>query len=84
MSFAFRESGETTLGIDPTGIPARIDTPDQMVSAMRLLQEDLTYEADRIQTGDVGTSRLGHLATEVETFAQALRRFGWLAARELP
>ncbi|MEV5539935.1 hypothetical protein AB0L13_24075 [Saccharopolyspora shandongensis] len=63
------------------GIPARIDTPGQMVSAMRLLQGDLVCEAEQIARGAVDTGSLGCLAAETERFAHALRRFGWLAAQ---
>lgn len=62
-------------------IPARIDTPREMVSAMLVLQQDLVDEASRIPAGDVDTARLGRLAGEAERFASALRRFGWLAAQ---
>ncbi|MEU5851899.1 hypothetical protein [Saccharopolyspora shandongensis] len=63
------------------GIPARIDTPGQMVSAMRLLQGDLACEAEQISPGAVDTGSLGCLAAETERFARALHRFGWLAAQ---
>ncbi len=63
------------------GIPARIDTPGQMVSAIRLLQGDLACEAEQISLGDVDTASLGCLAVETERFARALHRFGWLAAQ---
>ncbi|MEV0704314.1 hypothetical protein AB0I53_41245 [Saccharopolyspora sp. NPDC050389] len=63
------------------GIPVRIDTPGQMVLAMRLLQGDLAGEAEQIALGAVDTGSLGCLAAETERFARALRRFGWLAAQ---
>ncbi|MGP4019786.1 hypothetical protein [Saccharopolyspora sp. 5N708] len=62
-------------------IPARIDTPREMASAMQVLQQDLADEAHRIPTGDVDTARLGRLAADTERLASALRRFGWLATR---
>ncbi|MEV0050658.1 hypothetical protein AB0H34_09225 [Saccharopolyspora shandongensis] len=52
-----------------------------MASAMLVLRQDLADEARRIPTGDVDTARLSRLAREVECFASALRRFGWMAAR---
>ncbi|MGW3471486.1 hypothetical protein ACWDKQ_24200 [Saccharopolyspora sp. NPDC000995] len=61
--------------------PGAIDTPGQMVFAMRLLQGDLACEAEQISLGDVDTASLGCLAVETERFARALRRFGWLAAQ---
>lgn len=62
-------------------IPARIDTPREMASAMLVLHQDLADEASRIPAGDVDTERLGRLAADTERFASALRRFGWLAAQ---
>ncbi|MGW5646615.1 hypothetical protein ACWEV3_07250 [Saccharopolyspora sp. NPDC003752] len=62
-------------------IPARIDTPREMASAMLVLQQDLADEARRIPAGEVDTARLSRLAADTERFASALRRFGWLAAR---
>ncbi|MCI2420732.1 hypothetical protein MOQ72_25110 [Saccharopolyspora sp. K220] len=62
-------------------IPARIDTPREMASAMQVLQQDLVDEASRIPAGDVDPARLGRLAADTERFASALRRFGWLATR---
>jgi hypothetical protein len=78
VSFAFRKSDGEAL----SEIPARIDTPDQMVSAMRLLQRDLDCEAEQLSLDDVDTERLGQLASETEQLARALRRFGWLATRQ--
>ncbi|MGI8306629.1 hypothetical protein [Saccharopolyspora hattusasensis] len=40
-------------------IPARIDTPREMASAMLVLQQDLADEANRIPAGEVDTARLG-------------------------
>ncbi|MBB5157728.1 hypothetical protein BJ970_005262 [Saccharopolyspora phatthalungensis] len=62
-------------------VPARIDTPREMASAMLVLQQDLADEARRIPAGDVDTARLRRLAADTERFASALRRFGWLASR---
>ncbi|MEU5851081.1 hypothetical protein [Saccharopolyspora shandongensis] len=62
-------------------IPARIDTPREMASAMLVLQQDLADEATRIPSGEVDTARLARLARETERFANALRRFNWLATQ---
>lgn len=62
-------------------IPARIDTPPEMASAMLVLHQDLADEESRIRAGEIDTGSLGRLAAETERFATALRRFGWLAAR---
>ncbi|MGP4016563.1 hypothetical protein [Saccharopolyspora sp. 5N708] len=80
VSFAFRGSEREVLP-DAAEIPARIDTPEQMVSAMRLLEHDLGCEAEQLSVDDVDTERLGCLAAETEQLARALRRFGWLADR---
>ncbi|GAA0503308.1 hypothetical protein [Saccharopolyspora thermophila] len=48
---------------------------------MLVLQQDLADEARRIPIGDVDVIRLGRLAADTERFANALRRFGWLATR---
>lgn len=83
VSVAFGSAGvqgESDTSV-PGGIPARIDTPGQMASAMRLLQGDLACEAEQIALGAVDTGSLGCLAAETERFARALRRFGWLAAQ---
>lgn len=62
-------------------IPARIDTPHEMASAMLVLHQDLADEECRIRAGEVDTDSLSRLAADIERFATALRRFGWLAAR---
>ncbi|MDA3627706.1 hypothetical protein OU415_19870 [Saccharopolyspora sp. WRP15-2] len=80
VRFAFWESPDSAFDVGQGLIPARIDTPDQMASAMRVLQRELVDEAGRIPGGVVDPDRLGRLAGEVERFGRALRRFGWLAA----
>ncbi|WP_093145803.1 hypothetical protein [Saccharopolyspora antimicrobica] len=80
VRFAFRESPNSTFGGEQGLIPARIDTPGQMTSAMQILQRELMGEADRLPHGEVDPGRLGRLAEEAEQFSRALRRFGWLAS----
>jgi hypothetical protein len=80
VRFVFRDSSESIANFESPDIPARIDTPGQMSSAMLLLRQELTYEAHQISCGDVDTARLKWLAAETEQLARALRRFGWLAA----
>ncbi|MER6990126.1 hypothetical protein ABT337_11855 [Saccharopolyspora hirsuta] len=80
VQLAFRGSPDA-CGAEPGLVPARIDTPGQMASAMHVLQRELGDEAVRVPRGEVDPERLGKLAAEAERFSRALRRFGWLAAR---
>ncbi|MEG9517582.1 hypothetical protein LZ318_28360 [Saccharopolyspora indica] len=77
MHFAFRNSGPARA----SAVPARVDTPEQMASAMRVVQRDLAFEAERISCSEVHRGRIGDLAADTEQLARALQRFGWLAAQ---
>ncbi|MEU6268642.1 hypothetical protein [Saccharopolyspora shandongensis] len=79
VQFAFRNVAEPPVRAEPPGIPARIDTPSQILSAVHLLRDGLDCETRQIPLGNLDTDRLGHLAGQVEIFARALRRFCWLA-----
>lgn len=77
VHFAFRKSSVVPASV----VPGRIDTPEQMASAMRLVQRDLAFEAELISCAEVHKGRIRSVAADAERLARALRRFGWLAAR---